>query len=236
QVVTPGEYGIRGGLIDLFPMGAALPYRIELFDDEIESLRCFDVDSQRSLYPVQEIRLLPAREFPTNEAGRTKFRQRFREMFEGDASRIALYKDVSNGIFPAGIEYYLPLFFDETATLFDYLPTDAILVLHGDVAAALAEFWVDLQSRHEMLGGDKSRPILPPQALFLRDEAFFTQANAFAQYTLKVGAGDTARTLPNIAVDRKADDPLAPVRSFLASFPGRVLLLAESPGRRETLH
>ncbi|MFN3883484.1 MAG: transcription-repair coupling factor [Rhodocyclaceae bacterium] len=235
QVVAPGEYGVRGGLIDLFPMGSALPYRIELFDDEIESLRCFDVDSQRSLYPVQEIRLLPAREFPTNEAGRTKFRQRFRETFEGDASRIALYKDVSNGVFPAGIEYYLPLFFDETATLFDYLPARATLVLHGDVPAALAEFWSDLKSRYQTLGGDRSRPILPPQALFLRDEEFFSLANAFAQYTLKIGATDTARTLPNIAVDRKADDPLASLRGFLAGFPGRVLLLAESPGRRETL-
>ncbi|MFN6961665.1 MAG: transcription-repair coupling factor, partial [Rhodocyclaceae bacterium] len=235
QVVAPGEYAIRGGLIDLFPMGSALPYRIELFDDEIESLRCFDVDSQRSLYPVAEIRLLPAREFPTNEAGRTKFRQRFRETFDGDASRIALYKDVSNGVFPAGIEYYLPLFFDETATLFDYLPAQAILVLHGDVPAALAEFWSDLKSRHQTLGGDRSRPILPPQTLFLRDEEFFSRANAFAQYTLKIGATDTARTLPNVAVDRKADDPLASLRGFLAGFAGRVLLLAESPGRRETL-
>ncbi|NWG31675.1 MAG: transcription-repair coupling factor [Rhodocyclaceae bacterium] len=236
QVVAPGEYSLRGGLVDLFPMGSALPYRIELFDDEIETLRCFDVDSQRSLYPVPEIRLLPAREFPTTEAGRTTFRQRFRETFEGDASRIALYKDVSNGVFPAGIEYYLPLFFNETATLFDYLPADATLVLHGDVPATLAEFWAELQSRHKMLGGDRSRPILPPQMLFLRDEEFFVRANAFGQYTLKVGADETAQSLPNLAVDRKADDPLALLRGFLESYPGRVLLLAESPGRRETLH
>ncbi|WP_131111312.1 transcription-repair coupling factor [Sulfuricystis thermophila] len=235
QVVAPGEYSIRGGLIDLFPMGSSLPYRIELFDDEIETIRCFDVDSQRSLYPVPEIRLLPAREFPTTEAGRTKFRQRFRETFEGDASRIALYKDVSNGVFPAGIEYYLPLFFDETATLFDYLPQDARLVLHGDVSRALAEFWSDLQERHNMLGGDKSRPILPPQALFVRDEEFFVTANRFAQYVAKVGADGTA-SLPNVAVDRKADDPLAALRRFLDGYPGRVLLIAESPGRRETLH
>jgi transcription-repair coupling factor (superfamily II helicase) len=122
QVVAAGEYSVRGGLVDLFPMGTALPYRIELFDDEIETLRSFDVDSQRTLYPVPEIRLLPAREFPAGEAGRTTFRQRFREAFEGDASRVSLYKDVSNGILPAGIEYYLPLFFEKTATLFDYLP------------------------------------------------------------------------------------------------------------------
>ncbi len=235
QVVAPGEYSVRGGLIDLFPMGTQLPYRIELFDDEIETIRSFDVDSQRSLYPVPEIRLLPAREFPTGEAGRTTFRQRFREAFEGDASRIALYKDVSNGILPAGIEYYLPLFFENTATLFDYLPTDSVLLLHGDVPAALAEFWADLQARHKMLGGDKSRPILPPSDLYLREEDFFVAAKRFAQFALKVGSGDTASALPKLAVDRKADDPLGRLRSFLDDYPGRVLVLAESPGRRETL-
>jgi len=242
QVVAPGEYSVRGGLVDLFPMGTALPYRIELFDDEIETLRSFDVDSQRTLYPVPEIRLLPAREMPAGEAGRTTFRQRFRDSFEGDASRIALYKDISNGIMPAGIEYYLPLFFDEKngcATLFDYLPQGehgTVLLLHGDVPAALAEFWTDLQSRYKMLGGDRARPVLPPQELFLRDEEFFVGANAFAQYTYKLGAGGTPSTLPNVAVDRKADDPLAALRCFLDGFPGRVLLLAESAGRRETLN
>jgi len=140
QVYAPGEFSIRGGLIDLFPMGSALPYRIDLFDDEIETLRAFDVDTQRSLYPVPEIRLLPAREFPIGDAGRNKFRSRFRETFEGDASRIALYKDVSAGTPPAGIEYYLPLFFDETATLFDYLPAGARLLTHRDVPEAIAEF------------------------------------------------------------------------------------------------
>jgi transcription-repair coupling factor (superfamily II helicase) len=240
QVVAPGEYSVRGGLIDLFPMGTQLPYRIDLFDDEVETIRSFDADSQRTLYPVPEIRLLPAREFPAGEAGRTTFRQRFREAFEGDASRIALYKDVSSGILPAGIEYYLPLFFDETATLFDYLPVDATLLLHGDVPAALAEFWADLKSRHKLFGGDRSRPILPPQAIFLREEDFFVKTNGFAQYTAKVGAGETAtqlpNELPNLAVDRKADDPVAQLRAFLDGFPGRVLLLAESPGRRETLN
>jgi len=246
QVVAPGEYSVRGGLVDLFPMGTQLPYRIELFDDEIETLRSFDVDTQRTLYPVPEIRLLPARELPAGEAGRTKFRQRFRETFEGDASRIALYKDVSNGIMPAGIEYYLPLFFEETATLFDYLPADATLLLHGDVPTALAEFWADLQSRYKMLGGDRSRPVLPPQDIFLRDEQFFLAANAFPQYTQKVGARETAQAdslnptetaaLPNVAVDRKADDPVAALRAFLDGYPGRVLLLAESAGRRETLN
>jgi transcription-repair coupling factor (superfamily II helicase) len=236
QVVAAGEYSVRGGLVDLFPMGTALPYRIELFDDEIETIRSFDVDSQRTLYPVPEIRLLPAREMPAGEAGRTLFRQRFRDTFEGDASRISLYKDVSNGILPAGIEYYLPLFFEQTATLFDYLPADAALLLHGDVSTALTEFWADLQSRHKMLGGDRSRPVLPPGDLFLRDEEFFSKTNAFAQFAAKVGAGSTAHSLPNVAVDRKADDPLKALHGFLDDYPGRVLLLAESPGRRETLN
>jgi transcription-repair coupling factor (superfamily II helicase) len=245
QVVAAGEYSVRGGLVDLFPMGTQLPYRIELFDDEIETIRSFDVDSQRSLYPVPEIRLLPAREFPAGDAGRTMFRQRFREAFEGDASRIALYKDVSNGILPAGIEYYLPLFFESTGTLFDYLPLDAVLAMHGDVAAAINEFWADTQGRHKMLGGDRSRPVLPPGDLFLRDEEFFAAAKALPQYALRPramqsgaplheGAG-AVPPLPPLAVDRKADDPLAALRSFLGRFDGRVLLLAESPGRRQTL-
>jgi transcription-repair coupling factor (superfamily II helicase) len=242
QVITAGEYSVRGGLVDLFPMGTVLPYRIELFDDQIETIRSFDVDTQRTLYPVPEIRLLPAREFPSGEAGRTMFRQRFRDTFEGDASRIALYKDVSNGLLPAGIEYYLPLFFETTATIFDFLPAGSQLVLHGDIPAALAEFWVDLQGRYKMLGGDRSRPVLPPGDIFLRDEEFFVRANAFAQHLQRaipqVGAGGTATGANNgldVAVDRRADDPLVKLRHFLEHFDGRTLILAESPGRCETL-
>ncbi|HEX5394625.1 MAG TPA: transcription-repair coupling factor [Rhodocyclaceae bacterium] len=258
QVVAAGEYSVRGGLVDLFPMGTALPYRIELFDDEVDTLRTFDVDSQRTLYPVADIRLLPAREFPLGEAGRNKFRLRFRETFEGDASRIALYKDVSNGTLPAGIEYYLPLFFDETATLFDYLPKDTVLALHGDVPAAIAEFWTDTKSRYKLLGGDRSRPILPPEDLFLSDEQFFTSTHTYAAWRIACGRpalGPTATAdaesgrpedgpptkaplasrLPSIEVNRKADEPLAALKNFTQTFPGRVLLLAESAGRRETI-
>jgi transcription-repair coupling factor (superfamily II helicase) len=248
QVVTAGEYSVRGGLIDLFPMGTPLPYRIELFDDEIETLRSFDVDTQRTLYPVPEIRLLPAREFPAGDTGRVTFRQRFRESFEGDASRISLYKDVSNGILPAGIEYYLPLFFSDMATLFDYLPSDANLLLHGNITGAIAEFWADTNGRYKMLNGDRSRPVLPPQALFLRDEEFFIAATQWPQWTLKAEktsaeptmAGNASsispHALPPLGVERKADDPIAKLRQFLADPARRVLLLAESPGRRETLH
>ncbi len=238
QVVQPGEFSVRGGLIDLFPMGSALPYRIDLFDQEIETIRTFDVDSQRTVYPVTEVRLLPAREFPLDEAGRTHFRGRFRESFEGDPTRSPIYKDVSNGIPAAGIEYYLPLFFEHTAVIFDYLPRSAVLCLHRDVAGAIREFWQDTQSRFKLLGGDRARPLLPPQELFLSEEQFFAGANGFTRLVLPAGtpAPDAPATaLPDVSVERRADDPLHRLKGFAAGFDGRVLLLAESPGRRETI-
>lgn len=236
QVVSPGEYSIRGGLIDLYPMGSAVPYRLDLFDDEIESIKTFDVDTQRTIYPVPEVRLLPAREFPMDDAGRTRFRQRFREVFEGDPAKSGVYKDVSQGIASAGIEYYLPLFFEETATLFDYLPRDAVFVTHGDAPEAIAAFWKDTKSRYDLLQGDKARPLLPPNELFLSDENFFTAAKGYGRLAISAKneeAGATA--LPDIAVDRRAEDPLGKLKNWLASQPARVLLLAESAGRRETL-
>ncbi len=235
NVVSPGEYSIRGGLVDLFPMGSALPFRLDLFDDEIESIKTFDVDTQRTLYPVPEIRLLPAREFPLDDKGRTRFRQRFRETFEGDPAKSGIYKDISSGIPSAGIEYWLPLFFDETSTLFDYLPQDAMLCLHGDVPVALRDFWRDAQSRYDMLSGEKSRPLLPPADLFLNEEAFFTAAKPYARLVLAKGSDGPTASVSPVAVDRRADDPLAKLKSFVDTFPGRTLLLAESAGRRETL-
>ncbi len=145
QVMAPGEFCIRGGLVDLFPTGSAVPYRLDLFGEEIESIRTFDVDTQRSIYPVAEVRLLPAREFPMDDEGRARFRASFRERFEGDPTKRRAYKDVSNGIAPAGVECYLPLFFEQTATLFDYLPPGATCVLHEDVPAGAEAFWRDLQ-------------------------------------------------------------------------------------------
>ena len=236
QVVSPGEYSIRGGLIDLFPMGSQLPYRLDLFDDEIESIKTFDVDTQRTVYPVPEVRLLPAREFPMDDKGRTHFRQAFRETFEGDPAKSGIYKDVSQGIASAGIEYYLPLFFDETATVFDYLPQDAVFVTHGDAPAAIAAFWSETRSRYSLLQGDKARPLLPPEQLFLTDEAFFAAAKCYGRLVFSAKNEISAATaLPDIAVDRRAEDPLGKLKNHLASFKGRVLLLAESAGRRETL-
>jgi transcription-repair coupling factor (superfamily II helicase) len=235
QVVSPGEYSIRGGLIDLFPMGSTVPYRLDLFDDEIESIKTFDVDTQRTIYPVPEVRLLPAREFPMDDKGRTRFRQKFREAFEGDPAKSGVYKDVSQGIASAGIEYYIPLFFEETATVFDYLPQDAIFVTHGDAPGAIAAFWKETRSRYELLQGDKARPLLPPDELFLSDEAFFTAAKGYGRLALDNKGEAAASALPDIAVDRRAEDPLGKLKNHLAGFQGRVLLLAESAGRRETL-
>ena len=137
QVVSPGEVCFRGGLIDLFPMGSALPYRLDLDDDVVDAIKTFDVDSQRTVYAVKEIRMLPAREFPLDDAGRGRFRSRWRELFEGDPSKKRLYRDVSNGVPAAGIEYYLPLFFESVATLFDYLPAACTLALHHDISGAI---------------------------------------------------------------------------------------------------
>ncbi|HKB62199.1 MAG TPA: CarD family transcriptional regulator, partial [Burkholderiales bacterium] len=234
QVVAPGEYCVRGGLVDLFPMGSALPYRLDLFDAEIESIRSFDADTQRTLYKVAEIRLLPAREFPMDEAGRNQFRRSFRDSFEGDPSRSRIYKDVSNGVAPAGIEYYLPLFFERTATIFDYLPKSATVCMHGEVHAALTEFWHDAQGRHQLLRGDSARPLLPPAELFLSAEDFFVRAKAFKRAEFASGA-PIAHPLPEVAVERRAADPLHRLKAFLSETPARVMLLAESPGRRETL-
>ena len=235
QVVSPGEYSIRGGLVDLFPMGSALPFRLDLFDDEIESIKTFDVDTQRTLYPVPEVRLLPAREFPLDDKGRALFRQRFREMFEGDPARSGIYKDVSSGIASAGIEYWLPLFFEETATLFDYLPADTLLCLHNNVPEAIRAFWKDAQSRYTMLSGEHHRPLLPPAELFLAEEPFFSAIKPYARVQLSAGTDGTSGTLPSVAGDRRAEDPLSRLKTFIDGFNGRVLLLAESAGRRETL-
>ena len=236
QVFAPGEFSVRGGLIDLFPMGSALPYRIDLFDNEIETLRAFDVDTQRSIYPVNEVRLLPAREFPLDEAGITRFRQNFRERFEGDPSKSKLYKDVSNGLAPAGIEYYLPLFFDETATLFDYLPAQTTFVSHGALDPAGQAFWADAQGRHRLLSGDKDRPLLPPAELFLPTDAFFSLAKAYTRLDVEQAGDGLARPLPPISVDRREAHPVAKLQGFIDGFQGTTLIVAPSAGRRETLH
>jgi len=237
QVMSPGEYSVRGGLIDIYPMGSVLPYRIDLFGDTIDSIRTFDADSQRSLYPVKEVRLLPAREFPMDEEARTAFRGRWREIFEGDPSRSVIYKDIGSGIASAGIEYYLPLFFEQTNTLFDYLPVDTTFALIGDIEAAIKRFWDDTQSRYRFLKSDRERPILAPEQIFLSDENFFTLAKPYGRWIIQNQelASELSAPLPNIAVNRRADDPLVNLRAYLLQTDKRVMICAESNGRRETL-
>ena len=145
QVVSPGEYTVRGGLIDLFPMGSLVPYRVDLFDEEIDSIRTFDPDTQRSLYPVPEVRLLPGREFPMDDTARALFRSRWRELLDGDPTRSRIYKDMGNGVATAGIEYYLPLFFEDTATVFDYLGEAALVVLHGELEPCVCNALVKMR-------------------------------------------------------------------------------------------
>jgi transcription-repair coupling factor (superfamily II helicase) len=258
QVVSPGEYAVRGSLIDLFPMGSAVPYRVDLFDDEVDSIRSFDPDSQRSLYPVPEVRLLPGREFPLDEAARTTFRARWREKLEGDPTRSRIYKDIAQGIASAGIEYYLPLFFDQTATIFDYLgqagdspaapsgggsaetrtpaPDAATLVLHGAVDAAIERFWIDTRERHRFVAADPERQVLPPHEIFQRADEFFANANRFAVLALRGSEPlDWARPLPDVSAQRGSAEPLARLANHLKSTPCRVLIVAESEGRREAL-
>lgn len=241
QVISPGEYSIRGGLIDLYPMGAALPYRIDLFDDEIDSIRSFDPDTQRSLYPIPKVRLLPGREFPLDEAAQQRFRGRWRELLEGDPTKSRIYKDMGNGVATSGIEYYLPLFFDETATVFDYVGEDATVVLHGDIEPAMQQFWSDTQARYQLFQNDPERPALPPSTLFMDAEGFYRAAKPTAQWALRPQApgseapGDAFwAPLPKLAADRNAEEPLRALKGFVAHAK-RSLILAESDGRRESL-
>ncbi len=236
QVTAPGEFCLRGGLIDLFPMGSVVPYRLDLFDDEIESIRAFDVDTQRSLYPVNEVQLLPGREFPMDEAARNHFRARFREVFEGDPSRALPYKDIGNGIAFAGVEYYLPLFFDQTATLFDYLSAGTLTVTLGNIEEAIQRFSLDTASRYNFLKSDRERPVLPPQSLFLDRDALYAGFKDFARLALSgEGPHPDFRAAPDVAVMRRAEDPVARLRALVSQPGAEILLCADSAGRRETL-
>ncbi|MBU3618847.1 transcription-repair coupling factor [Polynucleobacter sp. JS-Fieb-80-E5] len=239
-VMRPGEYSIRGGLFDLFPMGSNLPYRLDLFGDEIEQIRAFDPDTQRSLYPVKEVRLLPGHEFPFDDASRTAFRGRWREVFEGDPSRCSIYKDANLGIPSAGIESYLPLFFEEKSNLFDYFPRsgDPVwLVSIGDVEETIKGFWKDTLSRYEFLKHDLDRPILPPKELFLDVDEFFTTSKSYARLTLEKDGAEKSQFLavPDIAVHRRDTDPINLLRKVVSSEKVRVLVCSDSAGRKESI-
>ncbi|MGE8495945.1 MAG: transcription-repair coupling factor [Pseudomonas sp.] len=242
-VYEHGEFAVRGALIDLFPMGSKQPFRIDLFDDEIETLRTFDPETQRSIDKVESIKLLPAREFPLEKKAVTDFRGRFRERFDVDFRRCPIYQDLSTGITPAGIEYYLPLFFEESATLFDYLPQDTQVFSLPGIEKAAEQFWNDARNRYEERRVDPERPLLPPADIFLPVEDCFARLKdwprvVISQEDVEAGVGRTrfdARPLPDLAIQAKASEPLAALRRFIEEYPGRVLFCAESAGRREVL-
>lgn len=246
QVMEHGEYSVRGSIIDLFPMGSQHPYRIDYFDDDVDSIRQFDPDSQRSFAPIDSVALLPAREFPTTNEGIELFRRQFRELFEATTSRESVYQQVSNGVMPAGIEYYLPLFFDQTATLFDYLPDDALLITYGDIQSQLTRLWQDIKFRYEDRRWDPLRPLLKPESIFLTDDQLHGQfklhrriRTQLPEHSRAVGPVEfRTQSLTDIAVDSKQKDPLARIKHLVndvVKSQERILFCAESAGRRESL-
>lgn len=241
-VMEHGEFAVRGSLIDLFPMGSNSPYRIELFDDEVESIRSFDPESQRTLQVENRLSLLPAREFPLDEAGIRTFRQAYRASFEGDPQQSTIYRDVSDGLAPPGIEYFLPLFFEQTSTLFDYLPDNTLVVTDSECLESAAHYHDEIQQRYEQMRHDISRPILSPARIFLAPEEL-TQAIVdrprvdWQQFELESATAFNFATgsPPSLVFDARAAEPMGKLNTFLREFDGRVLFAAESTGRRETL-
>lgn len=241
-VMERGEFAVRAELIDLYPMGAALPYRIDFCDEVINSLRIFDPDTQRSHDFVQSIYVLPAREFPVDETAIQHFRTAWRNAFDNNADS-AVYRDVSKGLAPAGIEYYLPLFFTKLATLFDYLPSDVVVVNPHNLVAAAEGFWTEIVNRYAANRYNHDRPSLPPHMLYLRVNEVFAALNAYPriiyhQNYQEVNAGTInfpTAILPNLTIDVRAARPLARLLDFIATFSGRILIVAESLGRREAL-
>jgi transcription-repair coupling factor (superfamily II helicase) len=246
QVMEPGEYAVRGGIVDVFPMGAPAPYRIDLFGEKIESIRLFDPENQRSGEKLPGIRLLPAREVPLQPEAIQRFRQAFRTRFEGDPQKVALYREVSKGSAPAGIEYYLPLFFEATASLFDYLPRNALCIIEDGIEETAQVFWQETEERYRILRTDLERPVLPPADLFLEPTALTAALNDYAQVRLTAFAEDSfqpsgetvtfdTKLPPVLPVSAKAEVPHAALFDWLKQYQGRVLLVAETPGRREVL-
>ncbi len=242
QVMEPGEFAVRGGLVDLFPAGSPVPYRIDLFGEEVESIREFDPATQRSGRHHESVRLLPGREFPLTEIGVQRFRQAFRAHFEGDPQKSPLYREVSKGLAPGGIEYYLPLFFERTESFFDYLPEATLCVFESAVTEAAAQFMREAQQRYRDKRADRERPLLPPEALFLSEEDFRTRLQTFAHIELTHDEPPPAQAVcfdtrppPSLPVDPKSAAPYWKLFDYLRGYPGRVLLVAESAGRCETL-
>ena len=234
QVVSAGEFSIRGGLIDLFPTGSVLPYRIDLFDDEVDKIKAFDVDTQRTIYPVSEIKLMPAHEFPTDDTAQTTFRQKFREHIESDPTKAKVYNDVTNGLFGAGVENYLPFFFEKTATILDYCASDVVVVEHGHLAHAAEHFSAEVSARYNMATGNPLYPPVKPAQLFLNTEQFFVTLKDYTRAVLPIEKR-AEYTLADMAVERRSEKPLEKLHQFCGQFEGKILLCADSLGRRETM-
>ncbi|HET7175522.1 MAG TPA: transcription-repair coupling factor [Gammaproteobacteria bacterium] len=240
QVMEHGEFAVRGSLLDVFPMGSPVPYRIDLFDDEIESIRVFDPETQLSKDRLEDLTLLPAREFPLHEEGIRGFRQRYRARIEGDPQRSVIYRDVSDGIAGGGVEYYLPLFFDKTASLFDYLPAGGAIAEMDDTGSALAQAWEQITERYEQRRHDIERPLLKPEEVWLTPRAVTESIaghprillQAF-EYPEQPALNFATTALPSLRIDSRATEPAEKLLAFLNDHPGRVLFAAESTGRRE---
>jgi len=241
QVQEPGDFAVRGALLDVFPMGSAEPYRIELFDREIDSIRTFDPETQRSAQKVEKVNLLPAREFPLTDESVKAFRNTLRERFPIDPRRCPLYQDIKEGTTPAGIEYYLPLFFERTETLFDYLAGQTVFVLAENVLAAADSFWAQAQARYDSRAHDVERPILPVAELYLPPERLREQLNLRLRVEIVApGSNEHAVDLgatpaPNVPLNRRGEAPADELKRFLAGYSGRVLIATDSAGRREAL-
>ncbi|BFM11482.1 transcription-repair coupling factor [Simiduia litorea] len=236
-VFEHGEFAIRGSLMDVYPAGSEWPLRIDLFDDEIESLRTFDPETQRTEAQVDSIELLPAREFPFTKAAISEFRVRWHERFDVDHKACPVYRDICDGIAPSGIEYYLPLFFEQCATLFDYLPAHTRLITFDGLTPLADRFWREVTSRYESRKVDPERPLLAPSDIFVPTNELFNKINTLPRTEL--GIGDT-KALPAIAppavpVDAKAETPLLALSNYLLNKPGKLLFAVESAGRREIL-
>ena len=233
-----GEFAIRGAIFDIFPMGTDGPFRIDMFDEVIESLRSFDPETQRSIKKVDYINILPAREVPLTEQGIKTFRSNWHKMFEGNPRLCPIYQDISNSIDPPGIEYYAPLFFEAMSSLFDYLPDENLFFLVGDTQQKLENFWTNLTNRYESLRYNIQRPILPPELLFFRSEEVFTKLNEIPKFLLKTETkiiDQRFEDLPNLTLKLKTDDPARELNLFLREKCKKAIFLAESPGRREVL-
>ena len=245
QVMEHGEFALRGSILDLYPMGSDQPYRIDLFDEEVETIRVFDPETQRSYDQVTSVRLLPGREYPLDEAAIRRFRHNYRQAFEGDPQASAIYRDISQHHAPAGIEYYLPLFFEEVATLFDYLPQGTLFVLDEDSSAAAERFRDHILERFEQRRHDRERPLLPPEQLFLNPEELTQRVAqgpwAELQHHELTGADGQEQanlgsaTLPDLRLQPRASEPARTLQDFVAAFNGRILFAVESAGRREAL-